>query len=200
MSMEKLGAPESIRIEVVDFNAEMECLYGHNAKEVNQKELDYLESNTPAEPSDATCTCEIEYSSEEIAELYDQDPGYVSDRVMKRLPDGSTEGEAEYSRAYLQHGIHRNVINWQEDSKLGTRIVCDLQPGARVERWGSESGSYLADEGTPFKALLLPVSSDKLNHAIYEVIQPFSVTESVIAQQPFDDPAENKDRYRQYKR
>lgn len=118
---------------------------------------------------------------------------------MKKLPDGSTGSEAEYSRAYLQHGIHRNVINWQEDSELGTKIVCDLQPGIRVERWGSEAGYYLADEGTPFKALQLPVSSYKLNHSSYEVIKPFSVTESVITQQPFDGPAENNEKYRQFK-
>ncbi len=56
-----------------------------------------------------------------------------------------------------------------------------LPPGAKIDRYGSDGGSYFAVPGTPYAARALPYDPGKLPYTIYIVRQPLPVQECQIA-------------------
>ncbi len=158
--------------------------------------LDELEQSTPKNPKDSIQELVRTYTKEELEDLYANDPGYVNERVMKQLPGGkkldTDRGVLSPDGPYMQFGLHDDLTDWHADAVEGTEKETVLQPGKRVERWGSEEGRYLTEEGTEFDDLHLNVSKDKLEKTVYEVVEPIDVTESVIANQPFDEESDNR--------
>lgn len=158
--------------------------------------LDELDTSTPENPEDSIQEIERTYTKEELDDIYKNDPGYVNEKATKELPGGK---EKDPDRAvlkedgpYMRYGYHDDLSNWKKDAVEGTEKETLLKPGKLVERWGDESGSYLTEPGTEFDDLHLNVSQDKLKKTTYEVVKPFPVTESVIADQPFDESSENR--------
>lgn len=152
-----------------------------------ENELEDLDENTDELPEE-TEDVERSYSAEELQDIWNNDPGYVSERAMKRLDDPSVKNSD-----YLKTGLHsRGLLNYGKDAVEDTEQETLLSEGKVLERWGSEEGSYLTEPGTDFSDLHLIVSEDKRERQSYEVIKPFWVTESKIAAQPFDEEKEDK--------
>lgn len=79
---------------------------------------------------------------------------------------------------------------WLVDGKLswppndgcdGAAHAESLQPGARIDRYGSENGSYFATPGTAYEARALPYDPTKLPYTVYVVKKQFTVQECKIA-------------------
>ena len=163
-----------------------------------EEELEDLDENTDEIPEESD-DVERSYSMEELQDIWNNDPGYVNERAMKRLDDPSMKDSG-----YLKTGLHsQGLLNYGKDAVDDTEKDTLLSEGKVLERWGSEGGSYLTEPGTDFKDLHLNVSEDKLERNSYEVVRPFWVTESRIADQPFDekgddDSDENKEPAVQY--
>ena len=122
-----------------------------------------------------------EYQEEELQDIWENDPGYVNEKAYRNLDDPK-------AGKYLETGIHSDgLMNYEIDAVENTEKEVLLSKGKIIERWGTEKGSYFTESGTDYVELHLIVSKDKLEHHTYEVQQPFYVTESVIAAQPFDE-------------
>lgn len=157
-----------------------------------EDELGDLDENTDELPgeTEAAEDADRSYSAEELQDIWANDPGYVNERAMKRLDDPSMKDSD-----YLKTGRHAGgLLNYGKDAVENTETDTLLSEGKVLERWGSETGTYLTEPGTDFKDLHLNVSEDKLERQSYEVVKPFWVTESRIAAQPFDEENEGKDK------
>ena len=66
------------------------------------------------------------------------------------------------------------------DGALGDTERVFLMPGQKVDRFGRDTGKYLAPAGTPMLMRTLPPNNTGKYH-IYEVIKPFEVERSTIA-------------------
>ncbi|MDR5746741.1 RHS repeat-associated core domain-containing protein [Caballeronia sp. LZ029] len=55
---------------------------------------------------------------------------------------------------------------------LGKEEIVTLQPGAKVDRYGYEGGSYVSPAGTPDGARALPPGSNEKPYNVYEVAKP----------------------------
>ncbi len=66
------------------------------------------------------------------------------------------------------------------DGALGDIERVFLMPGQKVDRFGRDTGKYLAPAGTPIPMRALPPNNTGKYH-IYEVIKPFEVERSTIA-------------------
>lgn len=154
-----------------------------------EDEIADMDENTDELPEE-TEDVDRSYSSEELQDIWANDPGYVNERAMKRLDDPSMKDSD-----YLKTGRHAGgLLNYGTDAVENTETDTLLSEGKVLERWGSESGTYLTEPGTDFKDLHLNVSEDKLERQSYEVVKPFWVTESMIAAQPFDEKSEKRDK------
>lgn len=157
-----------------------------------------------------------EYSEEELRELWENDPGYVNEKAFKKLPsrnefvnqfskicDAITSKESptrlEAESPYVKFGLHMGYNNYRKDSVKGTEQDTVLSTGKIIERRGNDKGSYFCEPGTDFKDLHINVSEDKCPKALYEVLKPLRVKESIIASQPFDNKKENYQGTVQYK-
>ena len=56
-----------------------------------------------------------------------------------------------------------------------------LQPGTRVDRYGSANGGYLSPAGTPFQERALPPSAVGSRYTSYEVVKPLPVNSGPAA-------------------
>ena len=147
-----------------------------------EDEIADLDENTDEFPEESD-EVERDYSSEELQDIWDNDPGYVNERAMKKLDDPSMKDSG-----YLKTGLHsRRLLNYGKDALDDTEQDTLISEGKLLERWGSEAGTYLTEPGTDFRDLHLDVTEDKLERNSYEVVKPFWVTESRIAPQPFDE-------------
>lgn len=154
-----------------------------------EDEIADLDENTDELPEE-TEDVDRSYSAEELQDIWANDPGYINERAMKRLDDTSMKDSD-----YLKTGRHAGgLLNYGKDAVENTETDTLLSEGKVLERWGSESGTYLTEPGTDFKDLHLNVSEDKLERQSYEVVKPFWVTESRIAAQPFDEKSEKEDK------
>ncbi len=154
-----------------------------------EDEIADLDENTDELPEE-TEDVDRSYSAEELQDIWSNDPGYINERAMKRLDDTSMKDSD-----YLKTGRHAGgLLNYGKDAVENTETDTLLSEGKVLERWGSESGTYLTEPGTDFKDLHLNVSEDKLERQSYEVVKPFWVTESRIAAQPFDEKSEKEDK------
>lgn len=161
--------------------------------------LDMLDENTADMPEEDQFS-DMEYTDEELEDIWDNDPGYLNEKAMKDLDDPGVQNSE-----YMKTGFHnRGLLNYEKDAVDNTEGNVELPVGKILERWGSEEGSYLTDPGTDFDSLHLNVSKDKLESNTYEVVKPFQVVESKIADQPFDEKKtdesnEKEERSTQYK-
>ena len=151
-------------------------------------EVDYLDSNTSEMfENNEEESMSLDYSKEELQDIWDNDPGYVNEKAYRNLD--------EIDEGYKETGNHsEGLLNYGKDAVENTEKETMLLEGKILERYGSEQGRYLTDPGTQYEDLHLIVSEDKLPSQTYEVVKPFRVTESEIADQPFDeDIKENKE-------
>ena len=86
---------------------------------------------------------------------------------------------------------HVPMILWDDAPFEGFlynwRIAVTLSPGTRIDRFGLETGRYLAPEGTPLAARALPPSSTRGAPTVYEVARPLNV-EAGLAAPAFGQP------------
>lgn len=161
--------------------------------------LDMLDENT-SDVQEDDMSSEMEYSEEELEDIWENDPGYLNETAMKDLDDPGVQNSE-----YMKTGFHnKGLLNYEKDSVDNTEKNVELPVGKILERWGSEEGSYLTDPEADYDSLHLNVSKDKLECNTYEVIKPFEVVESKIADQPFDEEkvdenSEKGERATQYK-
>ncbi len=47
--------------------------------------------------------------------------------------------------------------------------------GALLDRYGHDTGRYLAKEGTPYEKRALPKNTDKSNYHVYKILKPLPV-------------------------
>jgi len=84
-----------------------------------------------------------------------------------------------------------NVTKWlswpPNDGCDGKEITATLQPGRRIDRYGSENGSFFATPATPYAARSLPYDPAKLPYTVYVVQKPLAVEECRTAAW-FDEP------------
>ncbi len=80
-----------------------------------------------------------------------------------------------------------NIIWPPNRGFLGEPVKITLQPGTRVDRYGSERGTFVASEGTPYKMRALPKGTDKQPYNVYEVVKPIDALGGKTAPW-FDEP------------
>ena len=93
---------------------------------------------------------------------------YAAKSVNWKNPDGST---------------------WWPDNDgfVGTPSQTTLQPGTMIDRYGSDSGKFVAPIDTPYSARSLPPGSENSAFYTYEVLKPFDVNSGTSAPW-FDQP------------
>lgn len=159
--------------------------------------LAFLEESTASKESDSIESDVDSLTDDEIKDIWDNDPGYISELAMRSLSSDVSEHQPEKQAVesdgpYMTMGYHSDLVNYTDDAEGGIREKKRVTLGQILERYGSEDGSYLAEEGVLFEDLQLPVSEDKLEKHRYEVIQEFEAEKSLIASQPFDERDEQE--------
>ena len=56
-----------------------------------------------------------------------------------------------------------------------------LQPGARIDRYGSDYDSFTSPEGTPYEMRAVAPGTDQRPYSIFEVIEPINIKSGSIA-------------------
>ena len=56
-----------------------------------------------------------------------------------------------------------------------------LQPGARIDRYGSDYGSFTSLEGTPYEMRAVAPGTDQRPYSVFEVVEPINVKSGSIA-------------------
>lgn len=73
-------------------------------------------------------------------------------------------------------------LQWPpNDGCAGDEVAETLPPGTKLDRYGSEGGSYFAVPGTPYEKRALPYDPTKLPYTVYVVEKPLAVLECMIA-------------------
>lgn len=80
-----------------------------------------------------------------------------------------------------------NIIWPAHDGFHGEPVKLTLQPGTRVDRYGSEYGTFVCPEGIPYERRSLAPGSETKPYNVYEVKQPIEVLSGEIAPW-FDQP------------
>ena len=74
------------------------------------------------------------------------------------------------------------VINWsQNDGFASTPIDEVLQPGTRIDRYGSDFGSFTSPEGIPYEMRAVAPGTDLKPYSVFEVVEPINVKAGKIA-------------------
>ncbi len=63
----------------------------------------------------------------------------------------------------------------------GGGVNTQLRPGTRIDRYGSEYGTYVSPQGTPFPQRALPADAQSRQLNTYEVVRPLDVRGGIIA-------------------
>ena len=172
------------------------------ADERCEEYIGFLEDSTPLELTESTASEVEDLSDDEIQDIWDNDPGYISELAIKPLGPSTGEETLDEHKLkndgpYMTLGYHslgtNDLVNYTDDAEEGSEEPATVSVGQIFVRYGSEAGSYLADDGVDFEDLQLPVSEDKLEKHRYEVVREFEVEKSCIASQPFDERGETKD-------
>ena len=80
------------------------------------------------------------------------------------------------------------AINWQENNGFADIPMDEvLQPGARIDRYGSDYGSFTSPEGTPYEMRAVAPGTDQRPYSVFEVVEPINVKSGSIASW-FDEP------------
>ena len=73
-------------------------------------------------------------------------------------------------------------INWSKnDGFVGTPKNVTLQPGAKIDRYGYESGSYVSPQGTSYEMRALVPGTEAKPYNVYEVVKPIDALGGEIA-------------------
>ena len=79
-------------------------------------------------------------------------------------------------------------INWPENDGFGSVPIDEvLQPGMRIDRYGSDFGSFTSPEGIPYKMRSVAPGTDLKPYSVFEVVEPINVKAGQIAPW-FDEP------------
>ena len=80
------------------------------------------------------------------------------------------------------------AINWPENNGFADMPMDKvLQPGARIDRYGSDYGSFTSLEGTPYEMRAVAPGTDQRPYSVFEVVEPINVKSGSIASW-FDEP------------
>ena len=80
------------------------------------------------------------------------------------------------------------AINWPENNGFADVPMDEvLQPGARIDRYGSDYGSFTSPEGTPYEMRAVAPGTDQRPYSVFEVVEPINVKSGSIASW-FDEP------------
>ena len=80
------------------------------------------------------------------------------------------------------------AINWpKNDGFASTPIDEVLQPGTRIDRYGSDFGSFTSPEGIPYEMRAVAPGTDLKPYSVFEVVEPINVKAGDIAPW-FDEP------------
>ena len=75
-----------------------------------------------------------------------------------------------------------STIKWPANGGFkGTPQKTILEPGARIDRYGLETGKYASPQGTPYNMRSLPRGTDKSPYSAYEVAKPVEVNSGEVA-------------------
>jgi hypothetical protein len=102
------------------------------------------------------------------------------------------EAEARIANQFYRDGgkwVDANGgIIWPKDNGFIGMTQKEILPvGARLDRYGGDSGRFLSPVGTPFEQRAIPNASKNEPYKIYEVLRPFEVKSGKIAPW-FDQP------------
>lgn len=128
----------------------------------------------------------MQQTREELLEMYENDPGYVNEKVL----DYENVLESE-DNTYKETGLHTGAIHWGDYATREGVEYATLEEGKVLSRWGSEEGSFLSDVNVDYDSLELPVSEDKNRQSLYQVLKQFPVEISKVAKQPWNDAGES---------
>ena len=79
-------------------------------------------------------------------------------------------------------------INWPENDGFESMPIDEvLQPGTRIDRYGSDFGSFTSPEGIPYKMRSVAPGTDLKPYSVFEVVKPINVKAGEIAPW-FDEP------------
>ena len=70
--------------------------------------------------------------------------------------------------------------------KMELTAICDIAP-ARIDRYGSDYGSFTSLEGTPYEMRAVAPGTDQRPYSVFEVVEPINVKSGSIASW-FDEP------------
>ena len=80
------------------------------------------------------------------------------------------------------------AINWPENNGFADIPMDEvLQPGARIDRYGSDYGSFTSPEGTPYEMRAVAPGTDQRPYSVFEVDESINVKSGSIASW-FDEP------------
>ena len=69
------------------------------------------------------------------------------------------------------------AVIWPENHGfVGKQSSKVLQPGTRIDRYGSDFGSFVSPEGTPYNMRAVAPGTDMMQYSVFEVVKPLTVT------------------------
>lgn len=81
---------------------------------------------------------------------------------------------------YYKQGT--GAINWpKNDGFVSDPMDEVLQPGTRIDRYGSDFGSFTSPEGIPYEMRAVAPGTDLRPYSIFEVVEPINVKSGAIA-------------------
>ena len=79
-------------------------------------------------------------------------------------------------------------INWPENNGFASTPIDEvLQPGTRIDRYGSDFGLFTSPEGIPYEMRAVAPGTDLKPYSVFEVVEPINVKAGEIAPW-FDEP------------
>ena len=80
-------------------------------------------------------------------------------------------------------------LRWPRDRGFAGRpSVVTLEPGMRIDRYGSEDGRVTANLGTPYRNRSLPFVQGSQEYNVYEVVKPIKGVHQGVTAEAFNQP------------
>ena len=109
----------------------------------------------------------------------------LSSEIMTQL--SQLEGFANNMDDIL-YGQITGEIHWSENDGFKNNPIDEiLQPGTRIDRYGSDFGTFTSPEGIPYEQRAVAPGTDLKPYSVFEVIEPIKVKSGIIAPW-FDEP------------
>ncbi|MBF0776803.1 MULTISPECIES: TNT domain-containing protein, partial [unclassified Streptococcus] len=192
--------PAGLRQEALSFADEVGSLSAFSDENKTLREVMHFSSQHVDEVVEKTSRLPfIEGMSPEDARRYEQWTKYAEagiepvDRV--KLQDWAYSPDANLYRKYKSvfdnpkyYDQKTGSINWpQNDGFDGTPKNISLQPGTRIDRYGSDYGTFTSPEGVPYEQRAVAPGTDLKAYSIFEVVEPLEVRAGKVAPW-FDEP------------